>query len=336
MSQFRLGVCIPPRPQPGEPGFERPEAWGCLREEVQGPLLEGLAARDDIELVSDLDFRRAVIDGGLVMLGDAHLDELDGYFWYCEIDRRPGSYELEVLKALARRIPVWPDPWRWELAVDKYTAHLELRRAGVAVPEFVLFDPRGAPAPQWQPWLEGLLERWGAALLKPRRGAWGKGVTLVRDAGQLRDLVGYIHGTVGGAPDGGFFLERYHDNDLERWASATVLGDEVMYGYRKRAIKTASLGDGRRKVFDADEQGGAADRCDLTEEHKRQALLAAKALGCPIIGFDMIWTDAGPLVVDENTSPGNYPALYEEAGKEIVGELERTVLCSVGGLIGEQ
>lgn len=327
---MRLGLCLPLRPREGEDGFARPETWGCLRRELHGPLMEQLEAHAAFDEVVHRDIRGAWIRSGEVFIDGQPLSEqIDAYFWYAEIDRRPGTFHLEALKTLARKIPVHPDPWRWEIAVDKYRAHLALLDAGVAVPEFVLCDVATLSLVDLHEHLTPLLEQWGAAVLKPRRGAWGKGVMLIEDPTSLRDLIGYIRATSGDSPDGGFLLERYHDNDLARWCSVTMLGGEPMYGYRKRDCKIAEMGAGKAKIFDADERGGEVDLARMHPSHIEQARKAQRALGCPIIGFDMIWTEQGPLIVDENTSPGNYPELYHEVGIDPAAAFAQMIVDAV-------
>jgi glutathione synthase/RimK-type ligase-like ATP-grasp enzyme len=126
-------------------------------------------------------------------------------------------------------------------------------------------------------------------------------------------------------------LERYYDNDISRWASATVLGGEVMYGYRKKASRRVSLPGGREKIYDPDEAGGAVEPAELTPSHIALAESAAEVLGCPLIGFDMIWVDGAPLIIDENTSPGNYPALYASVGIDPAAALAGTIAALVRG-----
>lgn len=318
----QLGVCVPIRPLPGMAGYENPDKWGCLNPLIYDPLTAVLQNQTDKELVN-IDFRDAYIVKGKVYVGQTCLSDLGAYFWYCEADRMPGSYHLQILKTLATQIPVYPDPWKWEIAVDKYTAHVCVHQAGVPVPDYLLFD--AGQLDQMEP----ILEEWGAAMLKPRRGAWGKGVHLVENYTALRDLVGYIMSVTGASPDNGFLLERYCNNDMNKWVSVTVIGGEVMYGYRKRSSKVVPIGDGKFKVLDVNEKGGEVDYVDPSPEQREIALKAAKALDCPIIGFDMIWTEEGPVVVDENTSPGNYPDLYAKAGKVPAEEFARVILSSI-------
>ena len=322
MKPLQIGICVPPRPHIGEPNYDRPDLWGCLRQPSQTDLIAYLRGLPGCIVRTDLDFRNAFIHKDRIWIDSTCLNELDGYFWYCEIDRAPNSYHLQVLKTLAYSIPVFPNPWHWEIAVDKYTAHLALARAGVRVPEFILFNVNRPGMPTG---IEQLLERWGAALLKPRRGGWGKGVTLVDSAALLRDLIGYIRSTATSSLEGGFLLERYYENDPKRWVSITLCGNRIMYGYQKKDSKIVSLGEKRYKVFDENEQGGEVRLQPLCESHINLVKRANQTLNCPIIGFDTIWTEGDPMVVDENTSPGNYPELYAASGLEPAVEIGATI-----------
>ncbi|MEM7037764.1 MAG: hypothetical protein AAF570_12345, partial [Bacteroidota bacterium] len=201
---------MPYRPV-GQMGTGKPgAAVGCLRDPIHADLLGHLRAAEGVELVEGLNFRQALLRNGEVWCGDVCLNELDAFFWYCELDRWAGSFDLEVLRTLSQEICVIRDPGAFELALDKYRAHLKLREAGVRVPDFVLFDHR---VPEK---MEATLAEWGSALLKPRRGGWGKGVTLIESLPQLRDTIGYITSISGQSPDQGFFLERYYDNDATK------------------------------------------------------------------------------------------------------------------------
>ena len=308
----RLGVFIPVRPDNHlQIDFNNSGVGvGCFREDIHTPLREALRAADHVDLVEGLNFRKALIESGKVYVDDFCLNDLDRFFWYCEIDRRQGSFDLECLRTLSRDTEVIREPNRFEAGLDKYQAHLALRDAGAKVPDFVLFDYR---VPEK---MGDVLEKWGAGVLKPRRGGWGKGVTLIDSISSLRDAVGYVRSISGHSPDKGFFLERYYDNDPTRWASITMINGEIAFGYRKVAAKFHDFGGGRVKVEDIDEVGGGVVLADLTPQHIEQAHIACEAMGLGLIGFDMIWTEQGPVIVDENTSPGNYTDLYRELGKD--------------------
>lgn len=282
---------------------------GCIRPQLHQEIMAGLRQAEGIELVEDINIHAAAIRSGRHYAGEVCLDDLDAFFWYCEVDREPGSFDLLFLKSLAKKTRVVRNPFDFDVALDKFTAHEVCRQAGVPVPETVLFDLR-VPG-----FMEETLADWGAAILKPRRGGWGKGVTFIKSHAQLRDFVGYVMSTTGSSPDRGFFLERYHPNDLSRWISLTMVDGQIVYGYRKVGAKLHDFGGGAMKVLDAEEKGGGVVLAWPDEEEEAMVKAAWEALGKPgFIGFDLIRTENGPLVVDENTSPGNYLHLYQEAG----------------------
>lgn len=305
---LKVGTFLPLRPFAPSLTIDPAAGIGCLRPELRSEILAALDALPGIDWTHDLNFRRAMIRNGEVFCGDVCLSALDAFVWYCEVDRSPASFDQDVLRTLARTTKVIRDPAAFLQAVDKYQAHLCLRDAGLRVPDFVLFDHRAPDA------MTAVLETWGAAVLKPRLGGWGKGVTLVDHPGQLRDIVDYV-GAAGARPS--FFLERYCPNDLSRWVSVLLIGGEIVYAYRKLASKHVELLAGRAKILDQDERGGEVALValsELTPEHATLALAADRALGCGLIGFDMLWTDDGPVIIDENTSPGHYADLFAQAG----------------------
>ena len=306
----KLGIFIPERPANHLQLNLATNAIGCFRPELHEGVLARLRQADHIELIENLNFRTAVIENEKVWCGDYCLNELDRFFWYCDIDRTAGSFDLEVLRTLGRVTEVVRDAEKIETGLDKYRAHLCLREAGVRVPDTVLFDHR---VPER---MTSILNEWGAAVLKPRRGGWGKGVTLIDSPERLRDVIGYIRSTAERSPDQGFFMERYYDNDPLRWASLTMINHQLANGYRKAGEKFHDFGGGRLKVEDINEVGGGVVLADLTPEHLEQAHMASEAMGLGLIGFDMIWTAEGPIIIDENTSPGNYAELYAQVGKD--------------------
>lgn len=300
---------MPERPENHLSNADPSAVIGCLRPVLQQRIMSALREVEGLKLLEGINIHRGSIVNGEHWVGDFLLDELDALFWYCEVDRRPGSFDLVFLQSLASKVRVVRDPFDFQVALDKFKAHERLRQNGVPVPETALFD-LGIPERVGK-----ALEDWGAAVLKPRFGGWGKGVTFIRDAAQLRDILGYVISTVGQAPDQAFFLERFYPNDPNRWISVTLLNGQVVYGYRKVGAKFQDFGDGAQKVLDADEKGGGVVLAWPDKEEENMAKDAWKALGRPgFIGFDIIHTSQGPLIVDENTSPGNYLDLYEEAG----------------------
>ncbi|TAJ15818.1 hypothetical protein EPO56_00800 [Patescibacteria group bacterium] len=51
-------------------------------------------------------------------------------------------------------------------------------------------------------------------------------------------------------------------------------------------------------------------------QHIEYALKAARILNIDILGFDMIWHNGKPIIIDVNTFPGFYEELFKEIGRE--------------------
>ena len=66
-------------------------------------------------------------------------------------------------------------------------------------------------------------------------------------------------------------------------------------------MKGQSLDDDFRSNL---HQGGEGTAIKLTDEEKKTAIKAAKAMGLPICGVDMMRSSRGPLVLEVNASPG--------------------------------
>jgi ribosomal protein S6--L-glutamate ligase len=66
-------------------------------------------------------------------------------------------------------------------------------------------------------------------------------------------------------------------------------------------MKRQSLDDDFRSNI---HQGGEGTSIKLTDEERKTAQRAAKAMGLPVCGVDMMRSNRGPLVLEVNSSPG--------------------------------
>lgn len=303
----KVGVFVPPPLKNGETASIHNPGIGRITSEMHNRLWQLLNESPlDFQVIPDLSFRDAVINNGQVIFPGHDIGIMDGYFWYSEIDRKPNSFNLSVLKEMAARIPVVRDPFIYERALDKHTAFSLLRTKGVPVPDSVLVDAKNIHQ------IKSIVGKWGMAVMKPRRGGFGKGVTLLDSFEVARDTAEYIQAVSPHFLEGGFHLERFYENDISRWTSVTIVDGKIWYGYRKNSERLVSLGNGKVKVYDSDEVGGSVHLCEVSELHKQIALKAYHALGIEIVGFDLIWHDGRPIIVDINTFPGMYQSLLDE------------------------
>jgi len=75
----------------------------------------------------------------------------------------------------------------------------------------------------------------------------------------------------------------------------------VVGGRVVASMKRQSLDDDFRSNL---HQGGSGESVKLTDEEKKVAIKAARAMGLPICGVDMMRSSRGPLVLEVNSSPG--------------------------------
>jgi len=321
-----VGVHIPPPPPQGQPASIHSPGIGCLTVTAQKALMDQIQQLDRVTLYTDVNFRASFILNGKVYVDSICLNDLDILFWYCEVDRSVGSYDLEVLHTLASDLKVVINPRGFEVGLDKYASHLALKRAGVSVADTILVDYNNLR------YLKDLLDEWGYAVLKPRRGGYGKGVTLLGSFAALRDTIEYIYSTARGTPDKAYLIERFYPNSSDDWISTTIINGELVYGYRKRDNRFVEFGNGFVKVYDALEIGGEVDSCEVPPSYRVEALKAYEAIGAEVIGFDMITHCSQPIIVDESTFPGYYDDLFAETGQGPADAFYRLIVTEIDKL----
>ncbi|NUT99752.1 MAG: hypothetical protein HOY78_47850 [Saccharothrix sp.] len=308
------------------------DGGGVIAGDEHGALLRLLEGTAGCEFVHGLDFRESYIRRGRVHCGDVCLSDLDVYLWHVDFARKPGTYDLDALLTLKRDTVVIPDPEQVALAFDKHWAYLTLAGAGVPVPDSMLVSARGIDA------AEQVFAEWGAAVLKPRRGCFGWGVTFIDDFATLRDFVGYldaettetrVRGVAQAASGRSFLLERFYPNSPHDWLGVTFVGDDIAYGFRKEPDRHARWSDTAWKVYDAGRGGGSVRYQDVPPSHADLLHTARRAFDLPLVGFDVICHEGGPMVVDVNTGPALYPELFTAAGKSMAHELHRAYRTAI-------
>lgn len=84
-------------------------------------------------------------------------------------------------------------------------------------------------------------------------------------------------------------------------------------------------------------RGGISYEIKLSKEEKNTAILAAKALGLPVAGVDMLQSNRGPLVMEVNSSPG-LEGIENTTHKDVAGKIieyiERNLIKSRKDTIG--
>ena len=168
---------------------------------------------------------------------------------------------------------------------DKLRSMQILAKAGVGIPKTV-FARETAD-------FEGVLEQVGGApvVIKVARGTHGNGVVLAetRKAALAVMQAFYVESV-------NFLVQEYIGESAGVDIRVFVVNGKVVASMLRQ-----SLDDDFRSNL---HQGGNGIPVKLTEEERKTALRAAKAMGLPICGVDIMRSNKGPLVLEVNCSPG--------------------------------
>lgn len=168
---------------------------------------------------------------------------------------------------------------------DKLRSTQLLAKAGIGIPKTV-FARETAD-------LDDVLDQVGGApvIIKVASGTHGNGVVLAETKKAAKAVMQafYVEGV-------SFIVQEYVSESAGTDIRAFVVNGKVV-----ASMKRQSLDDDFRSNL---HQGGEGTIVKLTDEERRTAIKAAKAMGLPICGVDMMRSDRGPLVLEVNSSPG--------------------------------
>jgi len=121
------------------------------------------------------------------------------------------------------------------------------------------------------------------------RGTHGNGVVLAETKKAAKAVMQafFVEGV-------NFLVQEFVEESAGMDIRAVVVGGRVV-----ASIKRQSLDDDFRSNT---HQGGIGKAVKLTEEEEKTAIKAAKAMGLPICGVDMMRSERGPLVLEVNSS----------------------------------
>jgi ribosomal protein S6--L-glutamate ligase len=168
---------------------------------------------------------------------------------------------------------------------DKLRSTQLLAKAGIGIPKTV-FARETAD-------VDDVLDQVGGApvIIKVARGTHGNGVVLAetRKAAKAVMQAFYVEGV-------SFLVQEFIEESAGTDIRAFVVGGKVV-----ASMKRQSLDDDFRSNL---HQGGEGTAVKLTDEERKTAQKAARAMGLPICGVDMMRSNRGPLVLEVNCSPG--------------------------------
>lgn len=171
---------------------------------------------------------------------------------------------------------------------DKLRSMQLLAKAGVAIPKTV-FSRNTTD-------IDSLIDAVGGVpvIIKLARGTHGNGVVLADSKRMAKSALQalYLHNEDGTNILVQEFIKESAGTDIR----AFVVGGRVV-----ASMKRQSLDDDFRSNL---HKGGEGAIIKLTEEERKMAIKAAKAMGLSVAGVDMMRSERGPLVLEVNASPG--------------------------------
>lgn len=171
---------------------------------------------------------------------------------------------------------------------DKLRSLQLLAKAGVGIPKTVV--SRNSTD------IDDLLEKLGGmpVIIKLARGTHGNGVVLAETKKAAKSVLQAFYLT---NEDGtNILLQEFVKESAGTDIRAFVVGGRVV-----ASMKRQSLDDDFRSNL---HKGGEGTAIKLTDEEKKMAIKAAKAMGLNVAGVDLMRSERGPLILEVNASPG--------------------------------
>jgi ribosomal protein S6--L-glutamate ligase len=144
--------------------------------------------------------------------------------------------------------------------------------------------------------IDDLLEQLGGTpvIIKLARGTHGNGVVLAETKKAAKSVLQAFY--VMDADGTNILIQEFIEESAGVDIRIFVVGGRVV-----ASMKRKSLTDDFRSNL---HQGGTGEPIKLTDDEKKMAIRAARAMGLGIAGVDIMRSKRGPLVLEVNASPG--------------------------------
>lgn len=183
---------------------------------------------------------------------------------------------------------------------DKLRTLQLLSKAGVGIPKTVFSKSTSA--------VDDLIDTIGVPMIiKVARGSQGNGVVLAETRKAAKSVIQafYVEGV-------SILLQEFIEEAAGADIRVFVVGNKVVASYKRQSLDD----DFRSNIH----QGGSGTAIKLTDEERKAALRAAKAMGLQVCGVDLIRSDRGPLVLEVNSAPG-LEGIESVTGRDIAGKI---------------
>jgi ribosomal protein S6--L-glutamate ligase len=187
------------------------------------------------------------------------------------------QFEMKGVYTTARSLAI-------QRSRDKLRSLQLMSKAGVGIPRTIFSRETKE--------VDDLLEQLDFPLIiKVARGTHGRGVVLAETRKAAKSVIQafYVEGV-------SILLQEYIEEAAGSDIRAFVVGGRVVASMQRQSLTD----DFRSNLH----QGGEGKKIKLTEEERKTAIKAARAMGLSIAGVDMVRSKRGPLVLEVNSSPG--------------------------------
>ncbi len=128
-------------------------------------------------------------------------------------------------------------------------------------------------------------------IIKLQEGTHGMGVMLAETVKSAKSIIDTLH-----SMNTSFLLQEFIKESNSEDIRALVAGNKVVASMKRKGLEN----DFRSNIH----RGGSGSSVELTKSEKEMAISAAKYLGLPVAGVDMIRSKRGSLLIEVNSTPG--------------------------------
>lgn len=186
---------------------------------------------------------------------------------------------------------------------DKLRSMQLLSKAGIGIPKTV-FSRNSTD-------IDDLIDKVGGmpVIIKLASGTHGNGVVLAETKKAAKSVLQAFY--LSNEDGTNVLLQEFVKESAGTDIRAFVVGSRVV-----ASMKRQSLDDDFRSNL---HKGGEGTPIKLTEEERKMAIRAAKAMGLNIAGVDMMRSERGPLILEVNASPGF--GIERVTGRDVAGPI---------------
>jgi ribosomal protein S6--L-glutamate ligase len=183
---------------------------------------------------------------------------------------------------------------------DKLRSLQLLSKAGVGIPKTIFSRETDA--------VDDLIEHIGVPMIiKLASGTQGNGVVLAETRKAAKSVIQAFY-----VNDTSFLMQEYIEEAGGADIRAFIVGNKIVASMHRQSLDD----DFRSNIH----QGGEGKAIKLTDDEKKVALKAARAMGLPICGVDMIRSARGPLILEVNSAPG-LEGIEAVTGRDIASKI---------------